>query len=153
MTKRLNLGSGRKRYSGYINIDANPKSNPDIVRDLEKGLPFDDNSIDEIYSEHFLEHVNPDELHFVMYEIWRVLKPGCFASIIVPIGIGWRNSPEHKTHFEENSWIFFTDWNRQEDTGYKFKLVFYKVNRASVPDMPNSEGYGDELIMCLEAVK
>jgi predicted SAM-dependent methyltransferase len=151
----INLGCGRKKYEGYINIDANPNAQPDILRDIEKGLPFDDNSVDYIISEHFLEHVNPDNLHFVMREIWRVLKFGCHAQIKVPIGKGWTHSPEHKTHFEDTSWVFFTIWNRFEDTGYKFKLTSAQVIRAGVNEIEqytDSTGCGDELIMTLEAV-
>ncbi len=140
--KKLNLGSGRNKIEGYINIDINPNSNPDIVRDIEKGLPFDDKSIDEIVVIHFLEHVN--DIHFVMCEIWRVLKSGCQVKVNVPIRKGLTNSPVHKTLFDEKSWIFFTDWNIKEDTGYEFKLI----NEEIV-----GEGLEEELHFILEAIK
>ena len=151
---KLNLGSGNKHKEGYINIDIDATTKPDILRDVEKGLPFSDSVIDEIYTEHFLEHVNPDNIHFVMFEMWRVCKPGSLIKIIVPIGKGWINSPEHKTHFAEKSWIFFTKWNDSRKTGYDFSLGTYNVLRAKVNDLePDSEGFGDELHFTLECIK
>jgi len=119
--RKLNLGSGRNKHKDCINIDINPNTEPDIVRDIEKGLPFEDNSVDEVIAEHFLEHVK--DIQPVMFEILRVLKPGGFFKAVVPIGKGLTNSPFHKTLFDEKSWIFFTDWNVPEDSGYDFKLV------------------------------
>lgn len=139
---KINLGSGRRKVEGYINIDINPNTKPDIVRNIEKGLPFSDNTVDEIITEHFLEHVN--DIQFVMYEIWRVLKPGCLVKVIVPIGKGLTNSPQHKTFFDEKSWLFFTEWNFPEDTGYDFKLV--ELESFGV-------GIEEELRFTLEVIK
>ena len=139
---KINLGSGLKKKEGYINIDGDSRTNPDIIRNIEKGLPFSDNTIDEIFTEHFLEHVSPDEIHFVMFECWRVLKSGSLMKIIVPIGKGWSNSPEHKCPFDYRSELFFTDWNLREP--YKFKLVEKQII---------GEDITEELHFVLEAVK
>jgi len=151
--RKLHLGSGKKYKFDYINIDINEKNKPDIVRDLERGLPFDDNSVDKILTEHCLEHIAPEHLHFVMYEIWRVLKVDGEVEIVVPIGNGWSNSPEHKAPFNENSWIFFTKWNDPNNTGYNFELKDKQIIRADVPDLENSDGYGDELHFILNPIK
>ena len=121
METKLNIGCGRKHFKGFINMDCNPNVCPDIVRDLNKGLPFSDNSVDQIVAIHFLEHV--DDIQFTMYEIWRVLKPGAKLLVIVPIGKNWQTYPEHKAPFDSNTVIAFTDWNVPEDSGYKFKGV------------------------------
>jgi len=72
----LELGCGRTRkFQDSITIDIVDLDTIDVVADLNKGLSFiPDNSIDKIYSFHFLEHV--DNIEFLMYEIYRVLKPG-----------------------------------------------------------------------------
>ena len=140
--KKLNLGSGRKKLDGYINIDINSNSSPNIVRDIEKGLPFGDSSVDEVFSEHFLEHIS--DIDFVMFEIWRVLKTGCLVKTIVPINKGLFNSPYHKTFFCEKSWLFFTSWNIKEDSGYDFKFISSKVVGS---------GFEEELHFTLEVVK
>lgn len=71
---KINLGSGTKPLKGYLNVDMDPALHPDVVCDADKGLPFKDNSVDEVYSEHFLEHVK--DIMFVIAEIKRVLKKG-----------------------------------------------------------------------------
>jgi len=71
---KLNLGCGQKKRVGYVNLDMDESINPDIVCDIDKGLPFNDDSVYEVYSEHFLEHVK--DIHFVLKEIKRVLKKG-----------------------------------------------------------------------------
>ena len=52
--KKLHLGCGSKIFEGWINIDMNPKG--DFTLDLREGLPFADNSVELIYTEHSLEH-------------------------------------------------------------------------------------------------
>lgn len=55
---KLNLGSGSKRINGYLNIDSDPKCNPDYVLNLEiDKLPFENNSVDDMILHHILEHL------------------------------------------------------------------------------------------------
>jgi len=72
----IELGCGNNpQIKNAITIDVIDLEHVDIVADLNKGLVFlPDNSVDEIYSFHFLEHVN--DLSFFMNEIYRVLKKG-----------------------------------------------------------------------------
>lgn len=46
-------------------------------------IPFDDNSYDVVFCNHVMEHVNDD--YKAMSEIYRVLKPGGFAILQVPL--------------------------------------------------------------------
>jgi len=81
--RKLHLGCGKDIKSNWINIDI-LDFGQEIVRDITKGLPFDDNSVDEIYSCHCLEHIERKDIPFVWEEIYRVLKPGSIAYIRVP---------------------------------------------------------------------
>ena len=83
--KKVNLGCGPYKSTGWINIDNNPNWEPEIVRDLTKGLPFDNDSIDLIAAYHFLEHLNKDDMLFVLEECYRVLKSECQLLIKIPI--------------------------------------------------------------------
>ena len=81
---KLNLGSGLKRYDGYLNVDYDPLVNPDYIVDIEKGdLPFEDNSVDAVIAHHILEHIGENFLHF-MQELYRVCKDGAIIDIEVP---------------------------------------------------------------------
>lgn len=80
---KLNLGCWTHKLEGFINIDIDPNVNPDLVCDASK-LPFVDNSIDEIYAGHLLEHFTLKEGHCALSEWKRVLKPGGIITITVP---------------------------------------------------------------------
>jgi len=55
------------------------------VYDCRKHLPFDDNSVRYIFSEHFFEHVDYcEEVPFFLSDCYRVLQPGGVIRIIVP---------------------------------------------------------------------
>src|SRR5690348_3401520 len=53
---RLNLGAGRRRLDGYINVDLAPEPPPDIQADA-RALPLPDAYADEILAIHLLEHL------------------------------------------------------------------------------------------------
>ena len=83
--KKLHLGCGSKIFPEWINIDMNPKG--DFTLDLREGLPFADNSVELIFTEHSLEHFHREhDAPFLLEECLRVLKPGCWIRITVPDG-------------------------------------------------------------------
>ncbi len=72
---KLNLGSGSNKIEGCINIDAESSCNPDLVVDFLKGpLPYEDDSIDEVYLFHTIEHIQKRFHGLVLNQIHRVLK-------------------------------------------------------------------------------
>lgn len=78
---KLNLGCGDRKYIGYTNVDLHGE--PDIRCDLSSyPWPFSDDSVDEIFSEHFLEHVVDFEK--TIREMYRILKPGGLLHFKVP---------------------------------------------------------------------
>ncbi|PPD13253.1 tetratricopeptide repeat protein [Methylophilus sp.] len=77
--KKLNLGCGDKILPGYINVDvveSRAGKNPDVLCDLHKLTPFEDQSVDEILSVHVIEHFWRWEVLDILKEWTRVLKPG-----------------------------------------------------------------------------
>lgn len=141
--RKLNLGSGGKHKDGYINIDADWRGQPEIVRDITRGLPFDDNSVDEIYSSHFLEHLKPDDLIFVIREIQRVLKEGCEAILKVPLGV----APDmtHESFFHKRSFANLL----QQYT--KYSLPNLEIVWTEVIDMGDPDNY-DQLTVMLRKI-
>jgi SAM-dependent methyltransferase len=105
--KKINLGGGSEKREGYINIDIVPLPEVDIVADLRQGIPLEDNSVDEMYSSNFLEHV-PDTVK-IMEEIWRVCKPGAKVMIKVPYfkSTAAFKDPTHCSFFTERTFEYF----------------------------------------------
>lgn len=55
-----------------------------MVRDVRKKLPFDDESVDFIYSSHLIEHLRKNEAEKVLRECFRVLKRGGLIRLVIP---------------------------------------------------------------------
>jgi len=80
---KLNLGSGKKNLDGYINIDAVLHTKDTVVGDI-LNLKYKDNTVDEIYSEHVIEHLDRNELSRYFSEAYRMLKLGGKLIIVAP---------------------------------------------------------------------
>ncbi len=81
---KLNLGSGNKRYNGYVNIDRDVNSGPDYCIDLEAmPLPLEDNSVTEVLAHHILEHMGEGFFHLIK-ELYRVCINGTIIDVRVP---------------------------------------------------------------------
>jgi predicted SAM-dependent methyltransferase len=84
---KLHLACGTVYKEGWLNIDNNSGRNLkslDLCCDLSKGIPAQDNSVDFIYHEHFLEHLTPDEARVFLNECMRVLKHGGVMRLSMP---------------------------------------------------------------------
>jgi len=81
---KLELGCGpRKRIPGAITTDLLDYECVDIVGEVFSVLKqFPDDSVDYIYSFHFVEHVG--DLALFMGEIQRILRKGGVLEVIVP---------------------------------------------------------------------
>lgn len=122
--RKVNLGCGSRVLEGYINIDRYDYGQG-IVRDVEKGFPFDNDSVDEIIADHVLEHI--DDLVFVMNEIYRVLKNGGVLKGKLPLYPIDVSDPTHKHYFNRNS-VGWWEWayTGRKEVQCRFKLLEYK---------------------------
>ncbi|HEY1598736.1 MAG TPA: methyltransferase domain-containing protein [Pirellulales bacterium] len=79
----IELGCGPNKRPGAIGFDRFPLPGVDFVADLEAGLDFlPDNSVDEFYSKHVLEHI--ENFEPLMRGIHRALKPTGRKVAVVP---------------------------------------------------------------------
>lgn len=112
----VNLGSGPHGPESWVNLDRSPTMllrhvpraartlrrvgligdhhlvpwEPHIVRrDLAKPLPFDDGTVDAVYSSHFLEHIYLSDAEAILGECHRVLRPGGVLRLALPDGEAW----------------------------------------------------------------
>jgi predicted SAM-dependent methyltransferase len=81
---KIDIGCGGNKQVGFIGIDFIDYGQ-EIVWDIRNGLPFPDQSIEEIYSAQFFEHLTPPEVNKLAWEIKRVAKPGCKMLMVVPV--------------------------------------------------------------------
>lgn len=73
---KLNLGSGVKPLTGFVNIDSFPHPRTDLVCDcMTLGEHFKPGTIAEIRSAHFLEHFWLSDLKALLRIIFDLLKP------------------------------------------------------------------------------
>lgn len=116
-TLLLDVGAGSQTYRIFFNhcrykaldlcaLDKIIEPKPDIVADLNEGIPVPDHSYDAILNTSVLEHVkNPQ---FLVNEMHRILKKGGHLFLTAPQGWGLHDEPEHYFHF----------------TSYGLKLLF-----------------------------
>lgn len=108
---KVNLGSGYQGLEGWLNYDNSIiarfsrwpgvirllvklgllqkgylgiKWPPIIIHDCRRGIPLDNDSVDFVYTSHFLEHLYRHEALAILRECRRVLKPGGVTRIAVP---------------------------------------------------------------------
>jgi hypothetical protein len=81
---RLNIGCGLTKLPDFINIDSDPSVEPDLVLDITKGLPYQDNSVEKIYFSHTIEHIVEKYHEIILEEFWRVLTVGGMLFISYP---------------------------------------------------------------------
>lgn len=128
----LNLGCGYRKLEGFINIDNRMEVEPDFIFDVLNRLPYDDNSVDAIRADDFLEHIPIGKTVDVVTEIWRVLKPGGLFESLTPdaeYGQGAYQDPAHLSFWVENSWLYYTDDSSRNLYGIKAKFEIKSLER------------------------
>lgn len=82
---KLHLGCGNRPFPGWINVDVIPYSpGPGVLLDLRRPLPALDNSIDLIYSEDLIEHLELAQSRHLLHDCYRVLRPGGTMRLLTP---------------------------------------------------------------------
>lgn len=91
---KLDLACGDNKKEGFIGVDMVETSSVDIIHNLNiYPWPFEDNSVDEIYCSHYIEHIphnignlkdKRDGLIQFMDEVYRILKPNGKINLIAP---------------------------------------------------------------------
>ena len=88
---KLNIGCGNYCLDEWVNLDIkkhDPKTN--VLADA-RSLPFKDESFDEIYSSHLIEHFGFQETFGVLKEWKRVLREGGKLVVETPDFLGLCN--------------------------------------------------------------
>lgn len=130
--KILDLGCGKKKRLGAIGVDYSDRHNADVIHNLNVfPYPFESNSIDQVYLDNVLEHL--ESPISVMEEIYRITKLGGSVKVIVPyFRSRWAFiDPTHLTFYTVNSFAYYDPSNpicaRYDYTSARFmvkKIVF-----------------------------
>jgi predicted SAM-dependent methyltransferase len=80
----VNIGCGARFDHRWVNLDSNPISREVERYDCRERMPFQDGTVDVIYSSHVIEHLSPGTALQFMKEAFRVLKPGGLIRIATP---------------------------------------------------------------------
>jgi predicted SAM-dependent methyltransferase len=81
---KIHLGCGKRYIPGFIHIDAIDFPHVDQVTSIDRLSFLPDASVDVIYNCHVFEHFKRSEVHKVLTEWRRVLRPGGTLRISVP---------------------------------------------------------------------
>lgn len=140
--KIVNLGGGSILFDRWLTADVTPRA--DVYMDLSKPLPLPDNSIDFVFSEEVIEHLERDAGRRMLAECLRVLRPGGRLRLTTPsLEHFARRAVTTRAGIEEINAIFYGH-------GHRFiygeaalcdalrEAGFVDVTRSSYRD-PNSE--------------
>ena len=188
----VDLGCGNLK-KGRIGVDINPAPGVNLVCDLERRrtfavagpgqdarpqgddpgaiqegtLPFAESSIRSIIAHHCLEHLG-DGFIPVMDECWRVLQPGGYFRIIVPLFPSWSAvvDPDHSRFFigdERSSTFDYFCGSPEHCWTEEFAVPYTRARFEKIDQIitPRSESPGDwwttrdarEMRLTLKAVK
>lgn len=140
---RLDIGCGTNKKEGFIGIDKFDYSDK-YGRDFICGnVPevlktFKDNSVDEIFTSNFIEHLRQDDVIEFFNEVYRMLKKGHTIEIIVPTtdNYGAFCDPTHRSFFNSYSWRYYDKtWNESLSKSYGIKANFEIIKNEKINDI------------------
>jgi len=134
MTQKINLACGRAipGFEDWINIDVKPELAKEyknfICHDASKPLQLATDSVDVIFCEHFLEHLDMAEATQVAREVFRLLRDDGIFRVVVPDAILRKNEPPEmfpEAHCHKTAWTYISlEW-LLKNAGFQVHLVKY----------------------------
>lgn len=139
---KLDIGCGKRKNKGFIGIDIYDWSHVYSKGEFICGhIPevlsrFKDNSIEKVFSKHFIEHIPQDLVIETFNEIYRILIPGGIFEIYLPPtsspdGKACRYAfcdPTHRSYWNDLSFRYFDmSCNRELSESYGIKCNFKPV--------------------------
>ena len=133
----LNLGCGQHKLPNCNNVDFNELTNPDEIADLNEVWPWKNNSVENVFTSHTIEHLD-STIHFIK-EVYRVCKNNAIIEIRVPYfaGLTAFSDPTHRNFYGSRT---FNNWdvNQQE---YRTNLGLearFKIMKKKLSYIPNN---------------
>lgn len=116
---KIDIGCGSKKKEGFVGVDQYAMEGVDHVCKIgEEALPFENDSVEEVHCSHFLEHLSAKQRTSFMNELYRVMKNGAQASVIVP---HWNSNraygdPTHQWPPVSEMYMYYLskDWRKSQ---------------------------------------
>jgi hypothetical protein len=129
----LNLGSGRRRIAGAVNIDISDQVGADVVHDLTAlPWPLPSDRFREVHAQDVIEHLS-DTVR-VMEEIHRICRNGAQVHITVP-HFSSANAYTDPTHCRLFSYFSFDYFDADHALGF-YSAARFKRRRAQIVFCP-----------------
>lgn len=150
----LNIGAGASVFEGFINLDVKSDWYEQHHKEADKAefveydiltdaLPYADDTVDNIYLSHVVEHISNDAVANLLKDCQRALKPGGVMRIACPDA----EFLAHISSFENDFWYWRRDWFRMhaphmspgEITQFDFlvrELATEKAGKVRASDFP-----------------
>lgn len=119
----LNIGAGHIKYKDYKSVDIIKGS--DYIVDLSANLlPFKNETIHNVYTSHFIEHLTIFRSYEILKDCYRVMKPGYAIEIhTVNMSVIWNNYIDSTVPKKE------TDKKQYSNVPDNIRNHFYLNNR------------------------
>ena len=145
----LNLGSGKDWREDCLNSDIQARVKPDWVCDISKvqwgevietrfgQIKIEPGMFEKIVANDVLEHI-PDLVGAMKNCLDLLAKGGKFViSVPYELSLGAWQDPTHVRTFNENSWLYYTEWcwYLGWDSGFAVEQLEFKLSEL-----------GDELV-------
>ena len=82
--RKIHIGCSHSTRDGWLATDLIPKSKDVVYLDATDRFPFGNETINYIFCEHMIEHINFLQARIMLKECYRVLKPGGKIRIATP---------------------------------------------------------------------
>ncbi len=173
---KLNIGCGRIKFDGWVNIDMSDewgKDIVDVVWDATQPFPIPDSSCAFIYNEHFIEHLTVLQGLAFLRECHRLLKSGGVLRIATPSlsttvdkyqndwrdqdWLSWPGTGHIKTRAEMLN-ISFREWGHQwlyddeelcrrlQEAGF-VNINKVEIEKSEYPELQNRETRKDSTLI------
>ena len=168
---KLHIG-GKEKKAGWSIVNIQPGPDVDYVGDINNMAAFDDNSVDEIYASHVLEHVQQANILETLKGLHRILRTQGVLMLSVPdmdilchLFINPLANGELKFHAMRMMFggqtdandIHFIGFNQQFLHQYLAQAGFSKIERVATfglfNDTSDYKPYGFPISLNMRAIK
>lgn len=145
---------GTRRHRGTLKVSKSAGPGVAVLADLNEGLPFKDDTVEEIYLDHTLENVR--DFLGAMKEIWRVCRAGALIHVWLAHGTSaWASSrnPRQVRPFTIETFDHFDpERNPNYPPGATFEIEHAKLSLTTLRDGQRPRLTGGVISTVVEAL-